>query len=295
MAYSENDLARLWVDAGGPPKVASLMAKIAKRESGGKAHINNAGLNKNGSVDYGLWQINSVHGYDPQKLYDPRFNAKAAVSIYKSQGLKAWSTYKPGVDDKFIGQAAQRASAARVGSYGGAAPAATSGGPNAKQQIALSLLGLGGLGSSYGGADPLTLALTQAAQQKAAPPARPVTNRAAGGPQVAPSGGSIGHFDGKPVVSWMVPILRQARSTGLWKGSVSSGIRTKQEQLSAAKRYGLQHYPHGPLASNHVQGHNGAVDVSDPEGLKRALKKLGITKLKSSMPEDAVHFSATGY
>lgn len=102
-------------------------------------------------------------------------------------------------------------------------------------------------------------------------------------------------FDGKPVVAWVVPILKAARKTGLWKGAVSSGERTKQEQLGAAKRYGLQHYPNGPLASNHVVGRDGAVDVSDPEGLKRALAKLGITGLKSSMPEDPVHFSRAGY
>lgn len=102
-------------------------------------------------------------------------------------------------------------------------------------------------------------------------------------------------FDGKPVVGWIAGILKQARATGIWKGSVSSGVRSKAGQLKAAQGYGLQHYPNGPLASNHVEGHDGAVDVSDPEGLKRALAKLGITDLKSSMPEDPVHFSRTGH
>src|SRR3954447_11157852 len=165
MAYSENQLAQLWVKAGGPRKVADLMAKIALRESGGRARINNAGLNKDGSVDYGLFQINSVHGYDPNKLYDPLYNAKAAVSVYKSQGLKAWSTYNPAVDAKYIGRAAQTASAQAPQAYGNVAGAPT----DAKRQLALSLIGFGGLGgSSYGGQDPLTSALL-AAQTK--PPA----------------------------------------------------------------------------------------------------------------------------
>src|SRR4051794_38430507 len=100
---SEQQLQRLWTEAGGDPKVAPLMAKLAVRESGGRAHINNAGLNKNGSVDYGLWQINSIHGYNPQKLYDPLYNAKAAVAVYKSQGPKAWSTYNSSIDKKYLG------------------------------------------------------------------------------------------------------------------------------------------------------------------------------------------------
>lgn len=56
----------------------------------------NTGLNKNGSVDYGLFQINSIHGYDKEDLMDPEFNIEAAYRIYKMQGLKAWSVYKSG-------------------------------------------------------------------------------------------------------------------------------------------------------------------------------------------------------
>lgn len=281
--YSEQQLERLWVQAGGDPKVAPMMAKIAIRESGGRAHINNAGLNKDGSVDYGLWQINSVHGYNPQKLYDPKFNAKAAVSIYKSQGPKAWATYNPAIDRKYIGN---------VG--GGSSPARSDvssidtryGGDNTA--LALSLLGVS---NSYG-LDPLQLALTAAfnnQMDKAPKPAGGVST------QSTPSSArGVAYVDGKPVVPWIASILKKARQAG-WRGSVTSGVRTKSEQLAAAKRYGLQHYPNGPLASNHVEGHGGAVDVSDPEGLKRALRKLGINRLKSSMPEDPVHFSATGH
>lgn len=110
----------------------------------------------------------------------------------------------------------------------------------------------------------------------------------------------VGHhdvnFDGKPVVAWIAGILKAARASGLWKGNVTSGERTKAQQLAAAKHFGLSNYgPGGPLGSNHVIGHDGAVDVTDPQGLKRALAHLGINKLRSSMPNDPVHFSRTGY
>jgi hypothetical protein len=46
--------------------------------------------------DYGLMQINSVHGYDPARLADPDFNMSVARKIYDLQGWNAWTTYKFG-------------------------------------------------------------------------------------------------------------------------------------------------------------------------------------------------------
>lgn len=297
---SQQQIAQLWVKAGGSPKLASLMARIGERESGGQYWTDNSHngpgggpLNHNGTVDYGLFAINSVHGYNPQKLKsDPLYNAKAAVAIYKQQGLKAWSTYNPATDAQYIGQAAQRQSAAKLPASLRAAPAPAAA-SDARRQIALSLIGFGGLGSSYGG-DSLTSALLSAARtQQAARPAR-VKRPTATSPSASAHG--VTTFDGKPVASWIAPILKQARATGLWKGSVTSGERTKSQQLAAAKGFGLQNYgPKGPLASNHVYGNGGAVDVSDPAGLKRALARLGVTSLRSAMANDPVHFSKTGY
>jgi hypothetical protein len=102
-------------------------------------------------------------------------------------------------------------------------------------------------------------------------------------------------FDGKPVVSSIARELRRARATGLWKGTVTSGVRTKQQQMAAARRFGLQHYgPKGPLGSNHVAGHSGAVDVTDPAGLARALRRIR-SRLHRGMADDPVHFSWTGH
>ena len=74
------------------------MAAIAIAESGGRPNAV-SGRNKNGTVDRGLWQINSVHGYGTSSL-DPKANAKQAVGVYHSQGLNAWTTFKTGAYKK---------------------------------------------------------------------------------------------------------------------------------------------------------------------------------------------------
>jgi hypothetical protein len=62
-----------------------MAASIALAESGGNPNaINNN--NPNGTIDRGLWQINSVHG--SQSTLDPLANARAAVAI--SHGGTNW-------------------------------------------------------------------------------------------------------------------------------------------------------------------------------------------------------------
>lgn len=103
--YQALTLEGLWLHAGGPPKVARIMAAIALAESGGRVNAK-GGPNADGSYDYGLWQINSSHGYNVQKLtHDPEYNARAAVAVFRSQGLQAWSTYTSGRYRAFLGDA----------------------------------------------------------------------------------------------------------------------------------------------------------------------------------------------
>lgn len=55
--------------------------------------------NSNGSTDYGLMQINSIHGYDSNRLVtDPLYNADCAYRIYRDAGgtWGPWSTYHNG-------------------------------------------------------------------------------------------------------------------------------------------------------------------------------------------------------
>lgn len=78
--YSFTELIDLWVKAGGSILYAPVAAAIAMAESGGRSDAINS-KNNNGSVDRGLWQINSVHGR--QSTTDPLNNARAAVAISK--------------------------------------------------------------------------------------------------------------------------------------------------------------------------------------------------------------------
>lgn len=218
MPYSENQLAKLWVKAGGPPKLANLMAKIALRESGGRAHINNAGTNKDGSVDYGLFQINSVHGYNPSKLYNPLYNAKAAVSVYRKQGLHAWSTYNPSIDKKYIGEEAKQASAAKATTYKGASPVAAA--DDTRKQLALSLLGFGNFAGSYG-SDPLTTALLAAAQANRKAPKAAAKQSAGYGTTPAASGsyplGKRGKLIGTPFSGTHAVAFNRAGGSDNWQ------------------------------------------------------------------------------
>jgi hypothetical protein len=71
--------------------------KIASKENGagdpGRTH-----RNRNGTVDYGLFQINSVHaakvGGNLEKLKDPETNVKVAFQIWQEQGWRPWTTAK---------------------------------------------------------------------------------------------------------------------------------------------------------------------------------------------------------
>lgn len=88
----------------------STMVGIAYAESGGNPSAYN-GVNKDSS--YGLWQINMKGALGPARrkqfgianndeLFKPDVNARAAYSVYKSQGLAAWSTYRDGKYLKFM-------------------------------------------------------------------------------------------------------------------------------------------------------------------------------------------------
>lgn len=106
-----DQIAQGWVAEGGDPKWAVPMAKIALRESGGRVGINNRGLNKNGTVDWGLFQVNDIWRKDPVigpmfrsgEILTQRGATKAAVRIFKVQGPRAWATYNPATDQKYLG------------------------------------------------------------------------------------------------------------------------------------------------------------------------------------------------
>lgn len=81
--YSYGQLEQIWISAGGNPQVANIAAAVATAESGGDPNAVSA------SNDYGLWQINRIHG--AQASLDVMTNAKAAVAI--SNNGKDWGAW----------------------------------------------------------------------------------------------------------------------------------------------------------------------------------------------------------
>lgn len=94
----ESEVADLLRDAGFPEKVVPTMVCTAKWESAFFERAYNK--NKNGSKDYGLFQINSIHLNDDNcpstvdGLYSAAKNTQCAFNVYSNEGLTAWVGYK---------------------------------------------------------------------------------------------------------------------------------------------------------------------------------------------------------
>jgi hypothetical protein len=74
------------------------MVCTAKHES--SFHERSSNRNNNGTIDRGLFQINSTHlgesgcPRNAGALYNATANARCALHIYHSQGLNAWYGYQ---------------------------------------------------------------------------------------------------------------------------------------------------------------------------------------------------------
>ena len=115
-SFTYAELAGLWIEAGGSGQEAGTAAAIAEAESKGCQYA------KAGPVDdrpvkectyrqttkedsYGLWQINHMAhpSYVALRLYDPLYNAEAAVAIYTANGsFNAWTTYRTKAYRKYL-------------------------------------------------------------------------------------------------------------------------------------------------------------------------------------------------
>lgn len=107
--------------------------------------------------------------------------------------------------------------------------------------------------------------------------------------QAGGGGNGVGEFEGKKVAAWILPELEYARRHG-WKGSVTSGFRSRAEQ---ERIYNSGVRPAAkPGTSNHEGDEfpRGAVDVSDAETLARILKRRR-SRLVWAGSRDPVHFS----
>lgn len=131
-------VANVLREAGFPEEAIPTMMAIAKAESGWRPEAINT-ANRNGSVDRGLFQINSIHqgnSWYPQNPFDPLQNAKAAFAVYQGQGLNAWSVYKSGKYKEFLQPAPPRQTyAANTGGSTGVRFATANNGSSFRQQV----------------------------------------------------------------------------------------------------------------------------------------------------------------
>lgn len=132
-------------------------------------------------------------------------------------------------------------------------------------------------------------------------------NQGARAPSAVPGLGDIAGtgtttIDGHPVANWAAQDVLCARAHG-WGGQVTDGVRSDAEQKQACIHVcgnpaGCPGTCAAPGSSNH-RGKVwplGAVDVTDPHGFQAALLKCPGARLKGfKLPNDLVHFSATGH
>lgn len=99
MAYTYSQLEQIWISNGGSPAAAPMAAAIAMAESKGNPGATD--YDKNGSVDRGLWQINSVWG--ALSTYSVGQNAKSAIYISDNgQDWSPWVTYQTGAYKQYL-------------------------------------------------------------------------------------------------------------------------------------------------------------------------------------------------
>ncbi len=111
-------IRNLWTRAGGSAARANMAAAIAMAESAGNPGAKN--VNTDGSIDRGLWQINSVHG--ALSTFGRLANARAAVRISgNGRNWNPWVTFKSGAYRRFL----------RSGGGGGGGPTLAGGHPQA--------------------------------------------------------------------------------------------------------------------------------------------------------------------
>jgi hypothetical protein len=104
--YSYVDLENLWIQAGGDPSIADIMAAIALAESGGRPWaFNHRDPKGDGTfqVSAGLWQISNGTMNAVSNWADPLTNAKYAVAKHKEQGFGAWGTWTSGAYLAYMG------------------------------------------------------------------------------------------------------------------------------------------------------------------------------------------------
>jgi hypothetical protein len=93
-AITDQQIANAAAAAGWTGNDRVIAVAVALAESGGDPTAQHR--NANGSTDYGLWQVNSVHGFPVPELLTVVGNGRHAHEVWQRQGWNAWTTYKTG-------------------------------------------------------------------------------------------------------------------------------------------------------------------------------------------------------
>lgn len=96
MSYTFGQLETIAIKGGFSKREAAMAAAVAMAESSGNPKATNH--NSNGSTDYGLWQINSIHTdlLHGKDWSNPVDNARMAHTLYAAQGWRPWVGYTNG-------------------------------------------------------------------------------------------------------------------------------------------------------------------------------------------------------
>lgn len=109
--------------AGFPAGEIANAVAVALAESGGRTDANHR--NSNGTMDYGLWQINSIHGsiLASGDKFNPADNARMAYQIWKDAGGKwrPWYTFTSGRYRAYVPRGTVASGAPAIGGSGGGA------------------------------------------------------------------------------------------------------------------------------------------------------------------------------
>jgi hypothetical protein len=99
---------RLAAKVGVPcDQTAVIMTAVARAESGFRVKAI-GGPNGDGTLDYGVWQINSVHKFSPALLMTAAYNAQKMADLSDNGSDRgAWASYSSGRYKKYMPYAQQ--------------------------------------------------------------------------------------------------------------------------------------------------------------------------------------------